>query len=119
MDCQTAAFNQQCRCCCPAQVRGYLPLDPNVAPTPQLVAASQALKLQELASRKQELLFELQGYSVNRAAGQPASENCFKPSTFTCARTSDILLSCRLWLACCFSPAAASWLSFMHPRCFA
>lgn len=61
---------QPCRCCCSVQVRGYLPQDPNVAPTPQLVAASQALKLQELASRKQELLFELQGYSVNRAAGQ-------------------------------------------------
>ena len=52
------------------QVRGYLPRDPHVAPTPQLVAANQALKLQELAVRKQELLFELQGYSVNRAIGQ-------------------------------------------------
>ena len=45
-------------------------MDPNAAPTPQLVAANQALKLQELSTRKQELLFELQGYSVNRAAGQ-------------------------------------------------
>ncbi len=57
------------------QVRGYLPLDPNVAPTPQLVAANQALKLQEIALRKQELLFELQGYQVNRVAGQ-AQLNC-------------------------------------------
>ncbi|KAL3143199.1 Bardet-Biedl syndrome 2 protein [Trebouxia sp. C0009 RCD-2024] len=56
-------------CAVNGEVRGYLPLDPSVAPTPQLVAASQALKLQELALRKQELLFELQGYGVNRVAG--------------------------------------------------
>ena len=51
------------------QVRGYLPVDPHAAPPPQLVAANQALELQELALRKQELLFELQGYQVNRVAG--------------------------------------------------
>ncbi|KAL0033983.1 hypothetical protein WJX79_001201 [Trebouxia sp. C0005] len=56
-------------CAVNGEVRGYLPLDPNVAPTPQLVAANQALKLQELALHKQELLFELQGYQVNRVAG--------------------------------------------------
>ena len=72
-------------------MRGYLPLDPDVVPAPQLVAASQALKLQELASRKQELLFELQGYSVNRAPGQPVFKDYFEPSTFTRACTSDVL----------------------------
>ena len=51
------------------QVRGYLPVDPHAAPPPQLLAANQALELQELALRKQELLFELQGYQVNRVAG--------------------------------------------------
>ncbi len=58
-------------------MRGYLPLDPNVAPTAQLVAANQALKLQELALRKQELLFELQGYQVNRVAGETSRQNLF------------------------------------------
>lgn len=70
--------------CCLAQVRGYLPLDPNAARAPQLVAASQALKLQELASRKQELLFELQGYSVNRAAGQPVFRDSCKSRPQSC-----------------------------------
>ena len=95
-------------------MRGYLPLDPNVAPTPQLVAASQALTLQELASRKQELLFELQGYGVNRATGQPAFMDFWKPSTVACACTRNILLSFGSGLACCSSPSAASWLSFVH-----
>lgn len=58
-------------------MRGYLPLDPNVAPTPQLVAANQALKLQELALHKQELLFELQGYQVNRVAGETSMQDLF------------------------------------------
>ena len=53
------------------QVRGYLPVDPKIAPPAQLVAANQALQLQELTQRKQELLFELQGYQVNRVPGQP------------------------------------------------
>ena len=68
------------------QVRGYLPLDPNVAPSPQLMAANQSLKLQELALRKQELLFELQGYQVNRVAGQ-ASLHYALPSiqTYACS----------------------------------
>ena len=70
--------------CCLAQVRGYLPLDPKAARAPQLVAASQALKLQELASRKQELLFELQGYSVNRAAGQPVFKDSLKSTPQSC-----------------------------------
>jgi hypothetical protein len=70
-------------------VRGYLPLDPNVAPTPQLVAANQALKLQELALRKQELLFELQGYQVNRVAGETSrqvdrSSPCESRACFDC-----------------------------------
>lgn len=58
-------------------MRGYLPLDPGVAPTPQLVAANQALKLQELALRKQELLFELQGYQVDRVAGETSRQDLF------------------------------------------
>ena len=58
-------------------MRGYLPLDPNVAPTAQLVAANQALKLQELALHKQELLFELQGYQVNRVAGETSKQDLF------------------------------------------
>lgn len=51
------------------QVRGYSPIDPDIVPSPQLLAANQALKLQELTTRKQELLSELQGYQVQRIPG--------------------------------------------------
>lgn len=73
------------------QVRGYLPLDPNVAPTPQVTAASQALKLQELALRKQELLFELQGYQVSRATGQTTDAVQSSGHVNTCNHT------CKVW----------------------
>lgn len=72
-------------------MRGYLPLDPNVAPTPQVTAASQALKLQELALRKQELLFELQGYQVSRAAGQTPDAVQSSGHVITCNHT------CKVW----------------------
>ncbi len=76
-------------------MRGYLPLDPNVAPTAQLVAANQALKLQELALRKQELLFELQGYQVNRVAGETSMQDLFPVNqrlSLTTATFGSILL---------------------------
>lgn len=51
------------------QVRGYSPIEPEVGPSQQVLAANQALKLQELTVRKQELLSELQGYQVHRIPG--------------------------------------------------
>lgn len=63
------AQNGLTRCQANVQVRGYSPIDPDVAPSPQIVAANQALRLQELTIRKQEILSELQGYQVHRIPG--------------------------------------------------
>ena len=44
-------------------------MDTEAAASPQVLAASQALKLQELTARKQEVLSELHGYQVHRIPG--------------------------------------------------
>ena len=66
------AQNGLTSCQANVQVRGYSPIDPDVAPSPQMVAANQALRLQELTTHKQELLSELQGYQVHRIPGTAA-----------------------------------------------
>lgn len=44
-------------------------MDQEAAASPRVLAARQALSLQELTTRKQELLSELQGYQVHRIPG--------------------------------------------------
>ena len=55
-------------------------MDQEAVTSPRVLAARQALSLQELTIRKQELLSELQGYQVQRIPGTkqciPGAQHC-------------------------------------------